>query len=166
MASVARYRWIHSLNYPTHMSLHPAGAKAYRLEIDHPDAGVFLQRKGEAQMFPVRETTMVSCGDTVVLGTLNGPPFTIDNDAPAASPASVQGDLGGRLGQEVRSGARPHAIEKAASRRLPYVEPRTHRQLQQPNLCGWRLTGLLAAVLAGSASCPGLAYMLYQNLSQ
>lgn len=155
--------------HPTHVSLVPDGARSYRLELNHPDAGVFLKRAGEQQMFPVRTATSVSCGDTLVLGTPSGPPFTVQNDAPIAADVSANAaaGLGGRLGQEMKRQGMARLLSKAGPFRDAYHmwNRASSGGYSNPTFLVGALLGLVTAILAGGASCSGLAYVLYQNLT-
>lgn len=154
--------------HPTHATLHPVGTKTYRLELQHPDAGVFLKRKDEQQMYPVRAETTVSCGDTIVLGTPSGPPFTIGNDSPEPVSRGQRNDFGNRLGEEMRRQGIARILAKAGPLRDIYHMWNRGRTggFSNPTFVVGAVMGMLTALVAGGASCSGLAYLLYQNLTQ
>lgn len=148
--------------HPVHATLTPQASGSYVLAPSLPEAGVFLQPKGQAHLWPVRSPVSASQGDVVVFGTPMGPRFTIQRDEESSSSEASGSGLGRRAASE--AGRQLTARVLSVPGPVREVYHMIHRlrtgSLSNPQTTVAVVFGVITVMGAGTLTCSGVGYYL------
>ena len=148
--------------HPVHATLTPQTSGTYVLAPSLPEAGVFLQPKGQTHLWPVRSPVSASPGDVVVFGTPMGPRFEIQCDAPPDRPDKGPPGLAERSASEMQRQMSARLLSTPGPIREVYhmVHRIRSGSFNNPRTIVMLLAGAFTLLAAGTASCSGVGYYL------
>lgn len=148
--------------HPVHATLTPQSSGSYVLAPSRPEAGVFLQPKDQAHLWPVRTPVAASAGDVVVFGTPMGPRFTIQREEETSASKGPQAGLGKRTTSEARRQLTARLLSAPGPVREVYhmVHRLRSGSLSNPQTTVAVVFGVIAVMGAGTLTCSGVGYYL------
>lgn len=148
--------------HPVHATLTPQASGTYVLAPSLPEAGVFLQPKGQTHLWPVRSPVSASPGDVVVFGTPMGPRFEIQCDTSSAPAEEGKPGLAKRSASEVQRQVSARILSTPGPIREVYhmVHRIRSGSFNNPRTLVMFGVGAVTLLAAGTVSCSGIGYYL------